>query len=362
MDPALTSVNANETSGEHKTFWLETGWQASYGSLKESITSDVVVVGGGLGGVSVAYVLSKAGKKVVLIEDGLIASGETGRTTAHLVSALDDRYADLEFIFGEEDTRLIAQSHSAAIDFIEETCRLERIDCHFERVDGYLFLHPSDKPESLTKEGDAARRAGIKVSEVSSIPGIDSYDGGGLKFPGQAQFHPLLYIKGLCEVIVRNGGKIYTNTHAQEIKSTGITTADGFTVTADHIVVATNTPVNNMVAMHLKQTAHRTYVIGCLVKKFALPKALWWDTGDFNEDKTHPPYHYIRLHQYNDQYDLLISGGEDHPTGDIREGDIPEEGRYAKLESWTREHFPVEKVIYQWSGQVLEPVDSLGFI
>ena len=362
MNSAPIPVDDQKTSGEHKTFWIESGWQPAYGPLRETIPTEVVVVGGGLGGVSVAYCLAKAGKKVVLVEDGMIASGETGRTTAHLVSALDDRFSDLEFIYGQEDTKLIAESHKAAIDFIEETIRTEKIDCHFDRLDGYLFLHPSDKPESLRKEFDAARRAGMNVSEVDSIPGIENYDGPGLKFSGQAQFHPLLYIKGLCEAIERYGGKIYTNTHAQEINSKGITTSDGYTVTAEHVVVATNTPVNNTVAMHLKQTAHRTYVIGCLVKKYSLPKVLWWDTGDLKEDSTHPPYHYIRLHPFNEQYDLLISGGEDHPTGDIKAGEVPEEGRYKRLESWTREHFPVEQVVYRWSGQVLEPVDSLGFI
>ena len=355
-------VDHKKTSGKHETFWFESVSQPEYGPLKENLSADVVIVGGGIAGVSTAYCLSQAGKKVVLVEDGLIASGETGRTTAHLVSALDDRFADLESIYGENDTKLIADSHKAAIDFVEETIIKEKINCEFDRLDGYLFLHPSDNPESLKKELNAAIRAGMMVSEVDSIPGLQNYDGPGLKFSGQAQFHPLLYLKGLCDAIIRNGGKIFTRTHAQEIDHTGITTSDGFKVTADHIVVATNTPVNNTVAMHLKQTAFRTYVIAGLVKKYSLPKALWWDTGDFKTDSTYPPYHYIRLHPYNDQYDMLISGGEDHPTGDIGKNDVPEEHRYTKIEKWTREHFPIEKVLYCWSGQVMEPVDSLGFI
>jgi len=355
-------VNENHTSGEHQTFWLETESQPNYSPLRENLSADVVIVGGGLGGVSVAYCLSKAGKKVVLVEDGMIASGETGRTTAHLVSALDDRWADLEFIFGEEDTKLIADSHKAAIDFIERTIQEEKINCDFERLDGYLFLHPSDKPKSLEKEFEAAQRAGMTISQVDTIPGLQNHAGPGLKFSSQGQFHPLKYVRGLCEAIERNGGRIFTQTHAQEIDHTGITTSEGFRVDAEHIVVATNTPVNNTLAMHLKQVSHRTYVIAGLVKKYALPKALWWDTGNYDEDYAHPPYHYIRLHPYNDQYDILISGGEDHPTGDIDGNGIPEEGRYVKLEEWTREHFPIEKIIYRWSGQVVEPVDSLGFI
>jgi nitrite reductase/ring-hydroxylating ferredoxin subunit len=133
-------------------------------------------------------------------------------------------------------------------------------------------------------------------------------------------------------------------------------------VKANHVVVATNTPVNNLVAMHLKQAAYRTYVIAGLVKKDSLPKALWWDTGNFSEDKDFAPYHYIRLHPYNAEFDLLISGGEDHRTGYLYEEDIQEENRYQKLEEWTRNHFPLDKILYRWSGQVMEPVDSLAFI
>ncbi len=362
MDSTHNAVDENTSSGTHATFWLASANQISREPLRENLTADVVIIGGGLGGVSVAYCLAKAGKKVVLVEDGMIGSGETGRTTAHLVSALDDRYADLESIFGDEEAKLIADSHKAAIDFIENTISNEKIQCQFERVDGYLFLHPSDKPESLKEEYDAACKAGLNVTRVDLVPGIPGYNGPALKFSNQGQFHPLLYVKGLCEAIEKNGGKIFTETHAQDIDHTGITTTEGFTVQADHVVVATNTPVNNMLAMHLKQTAHRTYVIAGLVKKWALPKALWWDTGDHKEDPSHPPYHYIRIHPYNDQFDLLICGGQDHPTGDIHAGDIPEEGRYRKLEAWTREHFPIENILYCWSGQVLEPVDSLGFL
>lgn len=114
--------------------------------------------------------------------------------------------------------------------------------------------------------------------------------------------------------------------------------------------------------MFEKQYAYRTYVIGALIKKDSLPKALWWDTGDFSVDPKVPPYHYVRVHPYNEQHDLLISGGEDHPIGDTSNTEVPETGRYAVLEAWTRDHFPIEEIVYRWSGQVLEPMDCVAFI
>ncbi len=361
MKPDNLPEDPKITSGKHISYWTDTADTDALYPLRENLETDVVIIGGGLAGLSVAYCLTQAGKKVVLVEDGFIGSGETGRTTAHLVTALDDRYYDLEKTFGEEKTRLIAESHMEAISFVQRTVEKENIDCGFERVNGYLFRHPSDKEDALTREQAAASRAGVPVEETNTVPGILNSQAA-LCFFNQAQFHPLKYLAGLCTAITQQGGKIFTGTHASDINSEGITTTDGFTVKAKHIVVATNSPVNNLFTMFERQYAYRTYVIGALVKKDVLPKALWWDTGDREIDARVPPYHYIRVHPYNETHDILISGGEDHPTGDTSKTDIPEENRYPELESWTRQHFPIGEIVYQWSGQVIEPMDGLAFI
>ena len=363
MKPSTTPTGLQPLSPQHQSPWIEAGPKTNpYHPLNENLETDVVIIGGGLAGVTTAYCLSQSGKKVVLVEDGIIGSGETSHTTAQLVTALDDRYAHFEKLFGEEDTRLIAQSHKAAIDFVEQTIHQEKIDCLFDRVPGYLFCHPSDREDILKDELSAAQKAGIHPIYLNQIPGMLNDEEACLEFPRQAQFHPLLYLHGLCKVIVEKGGQLFTNTHAAIINADGIISEDGFIVKADHVVVATNSPVNNLVAMHLKQTAFRTYVVAGLVQKNALPRALWWDTGDHDADQDFPPYHYVRLTSYNDEYELLISGGEDHPTGDLGPGETAEENRYQKLEAWTRDRFPLEDILYRWSGQVLEPVDSLAFI
>ena len=167
------------------------------------------------------------------------------------------------------------------------------------------------------------------------------------------------YLMGLCKAIEKKGGRIFMNTHASEIDHTGIISEKGFKVNARHIVVATNAPVNDKYAMMLKQWAYRSYVIGSLIKKGRLLKALWWDTGDQNADSG-TPYHYVRLSAYNDDYDLLVCGGEDHISG--QDSGLSGEERYTLLERWTREYFPIEDVIYKWSGEVLVPMDSIAYI
>jgi glycine/D-amino acid oxidase-like deaminating enzyme/nitrite reductase/ring-hydroxylating ferredoxin subunit len=351
------------TSGSHISYWTDDAAAITLNPLRENLETEVVIIGGGLSGISIAYALSKEGKKVVVIEDGLIGSGETGRTTAHLTSALEERYFEYEKMYDEKTAGLLAESHQAAIDFIERTVREEQIDCDFERMNGYLFLHPSDKEENLGKELAAANRAGLSVRVEDHTPGMTLHINS-ICFENQAQFHPLKYINALAAIIERNGGKIYTGTHADVINSEGITTETGFMVKAEHVVVATNVPVNNRFAMSFNQIPYRTYVIGGLVPKGDLPRALWWDSGDYDRNPDMPPYHYVRLQPYNDAFDLLICGGEDHPTGNLDKPEpyITEEERYSLLEGWTRHHFPVGEIIYRWSGQVMQTLDHIGFI
>lgn len=350
------------TSGSRMSYWLDSIEPVKFAPLTTNIKTEIVVVGGGISGLSVAYCLAKAGRMVVVVEDGFIGSGESGRTTAHVVNALDDRYSEIERILGEEKCRLAAESHTRAIDFIETVSREENIECDFVRLDGFLFLHPTDDPKTIEKEYVATNKYGITTEKLQGVPGMASETGVCLRFPNQAQFHPMKYLKGLADCIIRNGGSIYTETHIVGIHKTGVKTRE-FTIDAEHVVVATNSPVNDWVTMHTKQHPYRTYVIGGLIPKGSLGPALWWDTGNMQSEWATEPYHYVRLQPYNDNDDLLISGGEDHKTGQADKENVEEEQRYAKLERWTRKHFPsMEEVVYRWSGQVMEPVDMMGFI
>ena len=335
--------------------WSDTAKVPSYPPLDSDTTADVCVVGAGIAGLTTAYLLTQVGKSVVVIDDGGIGSGMTGATTAHLVNALDDRFMDLEHYHGERGTRLAADSHTAAIDRIESIVTRERIACDFTRLDGYLFLAPEHDENYLDQELVAVHRAGLhNVAKVGRAP--LSFDTGPcLRFPSQAQFHPLKYLAGLADAIQRAGSKIHNGTHAKSIdggKDAAVVTKSGRTIRAGSVVVATNTPVNDRVVVHTKQAPYMTYVIGAPVAKGSVTLGLYWDTGD--------PYHYIRLVTGIDaDHDLLIIGGEDHKTG--QEDDT--EACHRRLEAWSRERFPMMgELTHKWGGQVMEPVDGLAFI
>jgi len=327
-------------------------------SLSKDTSAHVCVIGAGIAGLTTAYLLAREGKSVIVLDDGPIGGGMTARTTAHLTNALDDRFYELERLFGEEGSRLAGESHTAAIDRVEAIVREEKIDCEFERVDGYLFLAANGTLQVLEDEMPAAHRAGLtEVRRLDRAP-LESFDTGPcLHFPQQAQFHPLKYLTGLARAIGRDGGQIFTSTHADKIQGGSdalVITTSGYTITADTIVVATNSPVNDRVAIHTKQAPYTTYVIGARVPKSSVPTILLWDApANLSE-----PYHYIRIERADD-HDVLIVGGEDHKTGQQHDG----AQRWGKLEQWTGNRFPmVEEIEFRWSGQVMEPVDSLAFI
>src|SRR5687768_15471990 len=140
-----------ETSGGRKSVWTDTAEVPNYQPLNQDMTVDVCVVGAGIAGMTTAYMLAKAGQRVVILDDGDIGSGETGRTTAHITAALDDRYYHIEMMHGEDGARLAAESHMAAVNRAEAIAKQENIDCDFLRVDGYLFAYDGQPADEWRK-------------------------------------------------------------------------------------------------------------------------------------------------------------------------------------------------------------------
>jgi glycine/D-amino acid oxidase-like deaminating enzyme/nitrite reductase/ring-hydroxylating ferredoxin subunit len=346
------------SSGTTTSVWIATGNTPHEEPLSQDTGADVCIVGAGIAGLTTAYLLAREGKSVIVLEDGPIGGGMTARTTAHLTNALDDRFYELERLFGEAGSRLAGESHTAAINRVEDIVRTESIHCEFERLDGYLFLPTNGKLQVLEDELPAAHRAGLTgVRRLERAP-LESFDTGPcLHFPRQGQFHPLKYLTGLARAIERDGGRIFTNSHADEIEGgekAYVTTAGGYKIDCEAIVVATNTPVNDRMVIHTKQAPYTTYVIGARIPRGSVPAMLLWDAPADLWDA----YHYIRIER-GEKSDVLIVGGEDHKTGQAHDG----AQRWGKLEQWTRNRFPmVEKIEYRWSGQVMEPVDGLAFI
>jgi glycine/D-amino acid oxidase-like deaminating enzyme/nitrite reductase/ring-hydroxylating ferredoxin subunit len=344
-------------SGNTVSVWLANARPLEFPRLDGDATCDTCVVGAGIAGLSVAYELARAGQSVLVVDQAALGDNMTGRTTAHFTNAFDDRYFDMERLHGADATRLVAQSHTAAIERAARIAHEEGIDCDLHRLDGWLFAPPEESDEILERELDACHRAGLTYVELMSRAPLAFDTGPALRFPEQVHLHPIKYLSGLASAIVRAGGRIYTHTHVDTIeggREARIQTERGPVITARSVVVATNTPVNDLAAVLVKQVAYQTYVVAAPVPKGSVTRALYWDTAD--------PYHYVCLEPRSSdstESDLLIVGGEDHRTG---QEDRPEQ-RWAELEAWMRERFPMAGPVgRRWSGEVMEPVDGVAFI
>jgi glycine/D-amino acid oxidase-like deaminating enzyme/nitrite reductase/ring-hydroxylating ferredoxin subunit len=277
----------------------------------------------------------------------------TGRTTAHLTCALDDRWHHLASMRGKEDAAIAARAHAGAIDLIEAIQRDESIDCDFARLDGFLVPAHSKDVEELKKECEASKEVGLKDVVLEPGAPFSFYrNTPALRFPRQGRFHPLKYVNGLVACIQKKGGRLFSG-HVVNTDGDGrptVTLENKRQLRGKHLIVATNTPINDRVTIHTKQAPYRTYVVAGPVPKGSVPDALLWDTAD--------PYHYVRL-QPGAREDVLIVGGEDHKTGQAEDMDV----RLSSLDQWARERFPdLGEIAWRWSGQVMESVDYLGYL
>ena len=335
------------------SYWSSTLSLPEIPSLKGHLHDEIVVIGGGIAGLTTAYLLLKEGKSVTIITDKELCSGETSRTTGHLTCMLDERFFDLEKMFNQDVVSQLINSHTDAISQIERICQEELIACDFQRVEGHLFQESELKTDVLQKEFELLERLGVPSVKLEHSPFSFFHSEKMLTFAHQAQFHPLKYAQGLLRAITKLNGKIFSNAHVVDISGgtqCQARTENNFRISANTFVIATNTPINNRFIMHTKQAAYRTYACAATIPKNSVPKGLYYDTLD--------PYHYVRLVE-EDKNDILIIGGEDHKTGQ----DDHCEQNYEKLERWAKERFPmIKNISHFWSGQVLEPIDSIGFL
>jgi glycine/D-amino acid oxidase-like deaminating enzyme/nitrite reductase/ring-hydroxylating ferredoxin subunit len=337
--------------GGNVSYWEATSEDTGLSASADVRETDVCIIGGGISGLTTAYLLSKSGVDVTVIDDGPIAAGETSRTTAHLAWAIDDRIYRVAEWHGDEHAKLAVAAHASAVDKIESIVSTEKIDCDFSRLDAYLVEAEANE-DDLDKELETCQRLGVSgVERANGVPGSFFNGKKALRFANHGQFHVLKYTAGLRKAIEAARGHIISGTraHSWDADEAMTVETDAGTIRCRKaIVLATNYPLKSH--MFAELPAYRTYVIGARVAKGSVPRQLVWDTGE--------PYHYVRIQEEEDR-DILIVGGEDHRTGQADDG----EERFNCLWQWTKEHFPAaEGVEYKWSGQVFETHDGLAFI
>ncbi|WP_294245742.1 FAD-dependent oxidoreductase [uncultured Chryseobacterium sp.] len=334
--------------GARKSIWQEEIKRFSTESGQQFF--DVAVVGGGITGISTALKLQQAGKKCILLEASNIGFGTTGGTTAHLNDFFDTTFTEAISDFGLDNAKLFAEVGQEAIEIIYTHIQSYGIDCDFEKKTAYLFALDEKQEKQLEDLADGAGKVNHVMNDVDEIPFPIPFKRA-VSIPDQAQFHPVKYIRGLCEAFISLGGTILEEcvceSHDEQDDKVILKTSKG-EFQATHVVYATHIPPGLSI-LHTTNAPYRSYAIAFSLKDGNYPKDLGYDLTD--------PYHYYRTQDINGET-LLIAGGEDHKTGhEENTGEC-----FSRLENYVRRYFDVETACYSWSSQYYEPADGFPYI
>ncbi|WP_121352581.1 FAD-dependent oxidoreductase [Flavisolibacter nicotianae] len=333
------------------SLWQETAQDATFaGANTGDAVFDVLIVGGGITGVTTALLLQKAGKQCLVAEAQNLCFGTTGGTTAHINTFLDTSYDMIRSGFGADAARLIAGATNRSRDLFQQHVEDYRIDCGFEEKDAYLYAVEEKQVAELDKIYTSSREAGVAVEYVDRIP-VPVPFLKAIVYRRQAQVHPTRYVQALGKAFEALGGTIFENCPVESVDKKGdllhVKTGQGVLM-AKALVYATHIPPG-INLLHFRNAPYRSYAIAVTLNEGVYPNALAYDMFD--------PYHYYRT-QNIDGTNYLIVGGEDHKTAH----EANTEACFNKLVAHVRQLFDVAAVTHRWSSQYFEPADGLAYI
>lgn len=339
----------------NKSFWLDTEKRKNYKSVEDNIECDVCVIGGGITGISCAYYLSKNNFNTVVLEKDKIASKTTGHTTAKITSQHDLFYDYLIMSKGEKFAKKYYKANEEAINNIEQIIKEEKIDCDFKRVDSYVYTNDVKIVEDMKKEVEAVESIGGNCEFITEID-IPIKIKGAIKFSNQAEFNPIKYINGLCDVIEKNNGKIYEESKVIEydkkddIYNVIVETKEGkYVVKCKYLVVATRYPIFNVPGFHFI----KMYQEMCYGVAAKLPQNMQINNVYISKES---PVISIRTAENNQQEYLLVVGNN-HKTGE----NINTKERYKILEE-TAKQITGNETEYRWNAEDCISLDKIAYI
>lgn len=333
--------------------WEATSPVNPFPSLNGETTADVVIVGGGITGITAAMLLAWAGRSVVVVEAQQIGFGTTGNSTGNLYATVDDGLYRVRNKWDQATATDVALSRGETVDFLERVVAQYKLDCAFARRPQYLFVEATapnqdEQLEKLMEEYETARATGLEASLVTETP-LPWAVARALLIENQAQFHPAAFTRDLAAAIQSDRCRFYENSRALAIEGDkGFVRTESGIVHADHMIIATHSPVG-LYGVQVALGPYRDYGIAARLNKGAYPEGIFWS----QEESTHS----IRSITAGGQTYLLVIG-EEHKTG--QHDDAPH--YYEKVEEYARAHFDVAEIAYRWSAQGYRSADLLPYI
>ncbi|UNL83396.1 FAD-dependent oxidoreductase [Priestia koreensis] len=335
---------------------LEPYWRTEvdpprYEALKEDIAVDVCIVGGGIAGITTAYLLSKEGVKVALLEADRIVNGTTGHTTAKVTAQHGLIYDELIEHIGEEKTKLYYEINNEAKNFIASESKKLGLDCDFVSEAACIYATTDSYMKKIENEYEAYQRLNIPSLFIDDIP-LPFDIKGAVVMKDQAQFHPVKYIIKLAEEIVKNGGKIFEGTVAIDVENeeqTKVVTKNGPKVTCTYVAACSHFPFfDGNGFYYTRMYAERSYVLA-VKPKIVYPGGMYYSAESPTRSLRYTPYQGDKL--------ILVSG-EGHKTG---QGSSTS-AHYKALEDFSRQTIGIESIPFRWSAQDLITLDKVPYV
>jgi glycine/D-amino acid oxidase-like deaminating enzyme/nitrite reductase/ring-hydroxylating ferredoxin subunit len=334
-----------------QSYWLTPPEQKEYPALQGDIRAEVAVVGGGLAGITAAYLLMREGVRPVLLEADRILFGTTGHTTGKITSQHDLIYDKLQTQVGREQARQYAAANEAAIAEIARIVGEHKIDCDFAREPAYVYAEKEENIETIDNEVKAALDCGIRAEYVEKIPFSIAIKAA-VRFDGQARFHPRKYALALAEELTRGGCPIYERTRVVGLEDGRdgyvLTTGSGPQVTAKKVVIASHYPFYNKHALYFARIyVERSYLLAVKAKE-PYPGGMYISLED--------PVRSLRCQPAAEGM-LTLVGGENHKAGQSPDT----RAHYRALVDFAAEHFTVEDIPFYWSAQDCMTLDDIPY-
>jgi glycine/D-amino acid oxidase-like deaminating enzyme/nitrite reductase/ring-hydroxylating ferredoxin subunit len=320
--------------------------------LERDLSIEVVVVGGGIVGLTTALRLAHNGIRVALLEARELARGVSGYTTGKVTAGHRLVYSELRRSHGERAMCLYAQAQLAALAAIAQNVSELGIECDLERVPNYVYAETEEELDALRDEVDAAQAAGLEA-ELVPAPEVPFPALGAVRLPGQAQFHARKYLFGLADAFLARGGLIFENSRVIELEADdepGLVTTETAAVRARNVVLATHVPITNRGLFFARAHPRRSYVVAARLRDRLPFDGMWINVGE--------PTRSLRSTPDGAGGRLVLVGGEGHRVG--QEDDADE--RYAHLERFLLAYLGDAEVLHRWSTQDAFSVDGLPYV
>jgi glycine/D-amino acid oxidase-like deaminating enzyme len=233
-----------ELHGQIGSCWTATAPKTLYPHFDASCAVDVGIVGGGIVGLSAAYLLATAGLSVVLLEGRRIGDQVTGRSTAKITTQHALIYDHLIRTVGMKSARQYAEANRLAVEQMRTWIERLPIDCDYEAKDAYVYITDAKHIGALEAEAAASRQVGLDA-DVLAIAPLPFATAGALRCKDQAQFNPSRYLVGLAWACDAAGVRIFEQSRATDLEDGDawqLSVGDA-TLTATHVVQATNLPI-----------------------------------------------------------------------------------------------------------------------